>query len=209
MVLTNSTSIPPVINPWKDIVNYISRATQEGSLAFPIFIRFISPRTSSTSILLTAPSTLLVSMLSLYSFSITFYKCSLQIFFRLSTLTFTAPLSSLKQLNQTKSLFFPALCLAILNNLQLSQHQSTFSTTSQDLWSIAIYTTLLASFFPHNISSYLPHSKKQSKVSKKHYFFTCRNLPRFLQMKYTLANKFLKLFFELALTWVIFKILSF
>ena len=43
-----------------------SITTPEGPLAFPIFIRFIAQRTSSTSILLTAPSTLLASMLSLH-----------------------------------------------------------------------------------------------------------------------------------------------
>ena len=101
----------------------ISIATPDGPLAFPIFIRFIAHRTSSTSILLTAPSTLLASMLSLHSFStfINFSICSFQIFFRSSTLTFTAPLSSFRQLIPTTSLFSPALCLAILNNSRPSR----------------------------------------------------------------------------------------
>ena len=110
----------------------------EGPLAFPIFIRFIADHASLTSILPTAPSTLLASMLSLHLFStfINFSICYFQVFFRSYTLTFTASLSSLRQLTPTTSFFSPTLCLAILNNSQPSQHES-----------IAIYTTLLASFF--------------------------------------------------------------
>ena len=97
-----------------------SVVTPEGLLACPIFIRFVAHRTSSTSILLTAASTLLASMLSLHSFSvlINISICSFQIFFRSSTLTFTAPLPSLRQLAPTTSFFSPTLCLAILNTSQ-------------------------------------------------------------------------------------------
>ena len=81
----------------------ISIVTPEGPLAFLIFIQFIAHCTSSTSILLTAPSTLIALMLLLHSFStfINFFICFFQIFFRSSTLTFTAPLSSLRQLTPT------------------------------------------------------------------------------------------------------------
>ena len=66
-----------------------------------------------------------------FIFNINFPICSFQIFFQSSTLTFTALLSSLRQLTPTASLFTPTLCLAILNNSQPSKHKSTFSTTSQ------------------------------------------------------------------------------
>ena len=67
-------------------------------------------------------------------------------FFRSSTLTFTAPLSSLRQLIPATSFFFTTLCLAILNNSQPSQQKSIFSTAPQAFWSIATYSTLLVSF---------------------------------------------------------------
>ena len=93
-------------------------ATPEGPLTFPIFIQFIAHCTSSTSTLLTTPSTLLASILSFHSFSvfINFSIWSFQIFYQSSKLTFTTPLSSLRKLTPTTSLFSPALCLAILNN---------------------------------------------------------------------------------------------
>ena len=63
---------PPALNN--------SIAAPEGPCAFLIFIRFIAHRTFSTTVLLTAPSTLLASMLSLHSFStfINFSICSIQ-----------------------------------------------------------------------------------------------------------------------------------
>ena len=67
-------------------------------------------------------------------------------FFWSFTLTFTAPLSSLRQLIPTTSFFFTTLCLAILNNSQPSQQKSIFSTAPQAFWSIATYSTLLVSF---------------------------------------------------------------
>ena len=97
--------------------------------------------------------------LSPHSFStfVKFSLCSFQIFFQSSTLTFSTPLSSLRQLTQT---FFlsPNLFLTILNNSRPSWHKSTFSSAYWIFWSIAIYCTLLDLFLPHNISSYLPHS---------------------------------------------------
>ena len=117
---------PPALNN--------SIATQEGSLPFPIFIQFIVHFNllqliahfnlhllhTSTLILLTAPSTLLASMLSFHSFStfINFSMCSFQIFFPSSTLTLTVPLSSLRQVTSTTSFFSPNYCLAIPNNSQ-------------------------------------------------------------------------------------------
>ena len=104
-----------------------SIATPQGPFVFLIFIRFIAGHISSPSVLLSAPSTVLVSMLPLYSFStfINLSICSLQIFFRSFTLTFTIPLSSLRQLTPTTFFFSPILCLAILNNSQPSRQEST------------------------------------------------------------------------------------
>ena len=55
-------------------------------------------------------------MLSLHSFStfINFSICSFQIFFQPSTLSFTAPLSSLRQLTPATFFFSPTFCLIIL-----------------------------------------------------------------------------------------------
>ena len=87
-------------------------------------------------------------MLSPYSFStsISISICSFQIFFESSTLTLTAPFSSFRQVTPMTSFFYSILCLEILNNSRSSRHKTFYFTTSHAFWSIAVYTTLLASF---------------------------------------------------------------
>ena len=65
------------------------------------------------------------------SIFINFSICSFQIFFRSSVLTFTASLSSLRQLTPTTSFFCPTICLEILNNSRPSRHESTIYIASR------------------------------------------------------------------------------
>ena len=61
--------------------------------------------------------------------------------------TYFHHLTSIFKTTNLNDIFFLPNCLAILINSQPSWHKSAFSTACQAFWSLAIYTTLLVSFF--------------------------------------------------------------
>ena len=79
-------------------------------------------------------------MLSLHSFStfINFSVCSFQIFFQSFTLTFTSPLSLLRQLTPTTSFFSPTLCLTYISLQKATTGQIL---TPKDLFGFCIKNT--------------------------------------------------------------------
>ena len=115
-------SSPPVFS--------IPKTTLDGPLDYPFFRLFIAQHTSSTSILCTAPATLLAATLSPTYFQyLLIFPSFFQIFIQSFKLSLVTPSSSSRQFTPITSCFPPALCLVILNNSQISQQQSVFSIT--------------------------------------------------------------------------------
>ena len=106
----------------------ISRATPDGLVAFLIFIQFIAHRTSSTSFLLTAPSTLLcINAITPFIFNIhQLFHMLLPDFLSIIHIYFHRPTFIFKTTNPNNISLIPSPLLG--NSNQLNDHHETNQT---------------------------------------------------------------------------------
>ena len=152
----NSTSIPPVTYPWKLSMcvkdfKHVSPKALNNSVATPEGPHFhiihctshlFNLNSTHCALYITSVSAITPFIFNIYQL----FHMLLPDFLSIIHSYFHCPTFIFKT-TSPNNILLPTFCLAILNNSWPSRHQSTFSTASRAFWCIAIYTTLLSSFF--------------------------------------------------------------